>query len=113
MAKFQEGDLIKATKGDTVIKGRLKRGFGGGLMIEDAGWGVESLTKEYFSLKLVERPAPTDPGVYEYGDYHETVVLHANGTWFCHGDGSLCWQMTEKDVRDFGPYTKLVPESNE
>jgi len=111
MAKFYEGDLITATKGETVITGRLENSYYGlGLEVKDAGWPTSRLEDNGYEVTVIERAVPTEPGVYECGNYHETAVLHENGTWFYHGDGSLSWKMTDKDVRDFGPWTRLVPE---
>ena len=116
MNEYNEGDLIEAVKGDIRISGPLTETRYSGLGIDGMGWPVGSLIREGFTITVIEKAKPkvelpTEPGIYQYGTHGETVALLRTGDWYCHGDGSLGWEMTLEDVADFGPYTRLEPRA--
>lgn len=61
--KYVAGDLIEATKDETVIRGRLEQdGFQpDDLELSDAGWRLDNLEHDGFTVELIERAPASLP----------------------------------------------------
>lgn len=100
--QYNEGDLIRATKGETRISGRLVRGTegDGGLMLFDAGWSIRSLTEGHlgkWTIEVLERAKP-----------------QRNVGWYKDADADLWWWDGKKwkftDAADAETYTGRLIE---
>ena len=110
MSDYAEGDYVEVVKGRTRISGVLSTDFSG-LRIADAGWSIESLKYEGFTVTTIERakPAlPTEPGFYLTDYFYPDVFeLNADGNWY-YGDDVIA---VERVIYDGGNrLTRLAPE---
>lgn len=115
MTEYNEGDLVEAVKGETVIRGRATASYGKHLLGR-SGRIMEELEDNGFILTVIEKAAPknvlpTEPGIYvtEGSEVWEKVPL------FLLGDQS--WQFANGEdaseaAANWGtkaPLTKLEP----
>lgn len=117
MTEYNEGDLVEAVKGDTVIRGRLApESFGCGFGIVGMGWPLNSLERVGFTLTVIEKAAPknvlpTEAGVYadREGDF---LIVYEDGdvqsVEVAKGHQSAKRMPIAVDS-DFAPYTRLEP----
>jgi len=117
-AEFNEGDLVEAVGGETVIRGRLKVSeITSRLVVPCVTFDmpIEVLEREGFTLTVIEKAKPKlpeDPGIY--ADQHGGMwTLHKNGEWINNGDGSVAVSFDADDMsgiyRSLLPFTKLEP----
>ena len=106
MSEYNEGDLIEATKDETVIRGRLCGLFGewlGGSLRT-----VNGLTKDGYALTLIEKatsPLPTAEGVYR---------SRTGALWTIEPPAPLKWvgdnpQFSLNNPHNYAPFTRLEP----
>lgn len=98
--EYHEGDLIRATKGDAVIQGRLAHDLiRHGLSIVETGWGIDSLTK----------------GIVGEGGWTievlEAAPVKREVGWYKGADADLWWWDGEKWRGDDGPRGSEYPWS--
>ena len=111
MTEYQAGDFVEAVKNRLRIGGVLSTYYAG-LRIEDAGWSVEALKRDGFTVTVIEKatppppPLPTVPGAYA-GNTGSVHVLTSSGQWL---DFSL-WKGTPwpKPPTGYAPFTRLEP----
>lgn len=113
---FSEGDLIEATKGDSVIRGRLQK-IGSSFVIKGTGWGMAEFAPAGFKVEVVERAAqdvPTVPGWYtptrESPDgFWNPYYLNEEGEWL---EAILSSEVVKPEELDLVlPVARLIPES--
>ena len=102
MTEYTAGDLVEAVKGDTVIRGRLKK-TGHYLWVGDSGRTPENIESYGFTISVVEKAAavvvlPTEPGLYttDTRDLTRSVPLYRlakNGEW------STIWPLQGEETR--------------
>lgn len=104
---FNEGDLIEATKGDTVIRGKAWNDCTGTLNIGGTGWSVERIEARGYAVTLIEKAAPalpTEPGVYR---------SRTGELWAIEGEGErLKWvgeDFIRVDPNNYVPFIRLEP----
>jgi hypothetical protein len=125
------GDLVKLTKGDEIVQGRVKRDSRGLLFVqhvytadatdlEGRGPRIEAYVTRYgWTLEVVERgkpPLPTAPGLYESEKFplsqdYAAYLLTTRGSWFEVMRGGL---LIDADIAakagHLGALTPLVPK---
>jgi hypothetical protein len=97
---YNEGDLIEAVKGDTVIRARLQRdpaGYKNPLAVFTVALraDVRHLEANGYTVTVLEKaapPVPTEPGWYADKD---------GEPWYIRGGASL--------LPRYAPYTRLEP----
>lgn len=102
MTEFSEGDLIEATKGDTVIRGRVSST---GVLVE-TGRSLQGLREQGFTLTPIEKAAPalpTEPGFYLDGQ-GDVWRLTTSGNWSCPTAPS-----EDGHAKTYAPFTRLEP----
>lgn len=109
MSDWKAGDLVEATKGETVMRGKLWNDCSGAVMVGATGHPVDRLLASGFTLKPIEpapEPLPTEAGWYLTGT-KEAVYLAADGYWTVpHAFG-----VTGEDMAKYAPFTRLRPEA--
>lgn len=108
MSEFNEGDLVEAVKGETVIRGRAWREPGNGTepilrLTLALSSDIAHLTANGYTVTVIEKAAPklpTEPGVYVtpsgsqdylddyHTDHHEVHYLNTSGNWCDLGWGA-------------------------
>lgn len=119
MTEYNEGDLVEAVKGDTVIRGRLVVLYGvGSNPVIDITLPIKTdvvhLKANGYKVTVIEKAAPkvvlpSEPGHYLDKD-SDVWALTTNG----HGDPE--WHLLGGFVRlekvvGYAPFTKLEPVS--
>ena len=90
MSDYAEGDFVEAVKGRTRISGVLSTDFSG-LRIADAGWSIESLKYEGFTVTVIERAKPALPDVpgtvisWKAAYFTGLAVLEKANQWLYNG----------------------------
>jgi len=91
MTEYNEGDLVEAVKGETVIRGLLVNicGLGRSLCLK-LTLGIETdlihLEANGFTITVIEKAAPvvvlpTEPGAYGYAGWSDILILNNLGEW--------------------------------
>ena len=87
MNDYNEGDLVEAVMGETVIRGRLSSA-GKYLWVGDSGRTPENIESYGFTVSIIEKAPPkvvlpTEPGFYitAYND-PDVFELYLSGDWF-------------------------------
>lgn len=120
MSDWREGDLVEATNGETVIRGRLRDGGpkNGGRPLLTLTLVIESdilhLEANGYTVTLIERapePLPTERGVYvstrtDYGFNLSPYYLDGRGIWHELDSGAVI-VVTHSDVAEFAPLKRL------
>lgn len=112
MTEFSEGDLIEASKGDTVIRGRVVP-LGGGLTIQAGGWDVDSFERSGFTLTVIEKAAPalpTEPGAYLVTKTFRgkrCVLLTQTGEWYDYLGGMVAAEYVQKYLLPLEPMASV------
>ena len=121
MTEFSEGDLIEATKGDTVVRGRLQQAPGNGLrplftVTHPVRFSLLHLEANGYTVTLIEKAAqalPTEPGVYFPASVSLTgariVKLRPNGEWVEATSGAAIEPGTVEEWARDGILTRLEP----
>ena len=110
MTDFSEGDLIEATKGESVLRGRLVWTEQPGLIISKTDWGVTSLEIDGWTLTVIERatpPLPTAKGWYMDGRgvlWDLRHNSHGDPEWYCDDDF-----VGLPHVEQYGPFVQWAP----
>lgn len=94
MSAYNEGDLVRATKGETVIQGRMSAQPGRTIVTEFGDFPLHNLEFKGFTVEVVEK-APEPKSVHEIGleeaarksfvrgDTHQRVFFKGgNGEWY-------------------------------
>ena len=120
MTEYNEGDLVEAVKGESVVRGRIHqggeyRGNRGYRYLGDSGALDEVYLKGGWTVTVIEKAAPvvvlpTEPGAYA-SNQGSVFVLNSDGDWL---DFSL-WRgrVNNPAVANpaYHPFTPLEPVS--
>lgn len=114
MSDWREGDLVEATKGETVIRGRLQAsGYDNPDLVLTLALRSDPLhlIANGFEVTVIERgpdPLPVAPGYY--ADKNGGVwQVSAHGYLAVDVKGSAGW-FTGDHLQQFAPFTRLRPE---
>lgn len=118
MTEYNEGDLIEATKGEELIRGRA----GGRGVIGQSGrtvWGVED---EGWTVTVIEKaapPLPTEPGtiIRWHNDAYLPQIAQLDAKdgsmgWYTQADSTSGRWVTNSELTgliDCSPLTRLEP----
>ena len=126
MNEYNEGDLVEAVKGESVVRGRIHqggeyRGNRGYRYLGDSGALDEVYLKGGWTVTVIEKAAPvvvlpTEPGYYRVGGNNArvggTVQLLVDGEWWWVGNSykPRPHQISAAEVgRSHAPLTPLAP----
>lgn len=112
MSDYNEGDLVEAVKGTTVLRGRLKRSREDGpdpiLVLTPAlKSDIVHLASNGYTVTVIERakPAlPTEPGHYLHRNGIDVLSRTASGSWIHDGRFTA-----DNAIRDCQPLQRLEP----
>ena len=117
MSEFNEGDLVEATKGETVIRGRAEKYgiFHERLWFEEVSRTFDALHYQGFTLKLIEKAPAVLPNIPDWyfddtGELWQLVDTGEKLAWFYFDGGELNEQGLDV-VRDYAPFRRAVPEA--
>ena len=110
MSEYNEGDLVEAVKGDTVIRGRLDHRAE--LTLTTALTSdMRHLKATGYVVTVIERatpPLPSEAGIYV--DRDGDTWLHTNtGGWSFLTDGYHRVRIVDIDAAENAPFTRLEP----
>lgn len=115
MQEFNEGDLVEAVKGETVVRGRARPHVSGGLAVGECMAAIAWYQANGFTVTILEKAAPklpTEPGWYESEEFplgtsadYEPYSLNTDGKWYT-ADGQL---LTPTGLREQGNLRRLEP----
>ena len=108
MTEYNEGDTIEATKGDVYLRGKLSKSVLGSLGILAAGWTIQGLTADGFTITVIEKATPkvvlpNEPGVYKDRE-GDIWVLDLHGEWMCPTS-----PYDNHRALEYAPFTRLEP----
>ena len=109
MTEYNEGDLIEASKGEDIVRGRLQRDTcAGDLYVH--GWCIQPLQRDGFTITVIETAPPkvvlpTEPGFYvtAYND-PDVFELTKAGSWF-YGSKKI---PVDRVIHDGGNYLRRL-----
>lgn len=110
MSDYNEGDLVRLTKGENRIQGRVHDR----IKIGDTYRSVPGCTSAGFTLTVLERakpPLPTEDG--HYLDNEGSVWKRSCGTWMLLSASVAVVESARSggfDPADYTPFRRLVPE---
>ena len=115
MTEYNEGDLVEAVKGETVIRGRLKAdSLGHHLWVGDSGRTPENIESYGFTISVVEKAAAVvvlPKGVLLFDDGHVARWHEEILGWSITGY-RRAWGDPDEILRNFGSdFTILEPVS--
>lgn len=108
MSEYNEGDLVEAVKGDTVIRGRISD-IGQGPFIDIPDPWTGTLENADFTVTVIEKAAPalpTEPGWYLSNGGGGAVYLGVDGSW---SDDRNYGVNPGEIARKHAPLTRLEP----
>lgn len=100
MSTYNEGDLVEAVKGDTVIGGRVSLALDGRVIIGESSRSVGVLENEGFTVTVIERAKPklpTEPGVYTAHPAAADPLLYQLTPF---GSWRVLWHNEAPEIRD-------------
>lgn len=103
---YREGDLIRATKNETTIRGRLQLVKDVGLRLDDAGWSLVSLKSQGWTIEIIEMAQPTEPGAYHDKD-GDLWYRDRDGNWYDLSDLGVPNSPWSSYPAPFEPFVKL------
>ena len=103
MNDYNEGDLVEAVRGETIIRGRVKTTTDDKLWLGSSDRTISGLISQGgFTITVIEKapknPLPTEPGLYvtdtsDPGGVFVLYRLNSHGQWF------VMWTMAEAEQR--------------